>query len=76
MSRSKRKTPMRGITCCKSEKPEKKAWHRRFRAWCKQKLHKGEDLGNKDHRNVSNPWAMGKDGKYYDLGWNDKELRK
>lgn len=62
MSRSHKHTPITGITVAKSEKKDKKTWHRRFRS--KAKL-KPDILENE----VSSTWNMAKDGKAY----HDKE---
>lgn len=65
MSRSRKKNPIVGWAG-HSEKVDKKAWHRRFRLWCKKLLRLGEEtIDNNEHRNVSNPWSMSKDGKCY-----------
>jgi len=70
MSRSRRKTPIVGYTTCRSEREDKTIWHRRLRA------HEHTGLTGADAerleawlpvsvRQVSNPWAMGKDGRQY-----------
>jgi hypothetical protein len=67
MSRSKKKTPIHGVTKCKSEKKDKKMWHAKFRHTEKQRL-KTEDLDDfitTHEREVSNDWSFGKDGKSY-----------
>lgn len=62
MSRSRRKNPICGWTTAKTEKWDKKFWHKKFRQWCKRQ---DEDFVpmHKDRRAVSNPWSMQKDGK-------------
>lgn len=62
MSRSRRKKPICGFTTCRSEKDEKKIWHRELRRKARQQLiNTGEvDI---EKRHVSDPWRMGKDGK-------------
>lgn len=62
MSRSRRRTPIFGITTCESEKPDKQAWHRRWRRAAKQRGDHGEF---DDERLHSDAWNMGKDGKQY-----------
>lgn len=69
MSRSHRKSPIFGHTTCRSERQDKKIWHRRWRS--KERAALGgitKDLT--EHvtllRNqVSSTWSMGKDGKCY-----------
>jgi len=70
MSRSRNKNPIFGHTTCKSEKQDKKLWHRRFRRNRKQ------DIENTDIRYHSNPWSMGKDGKQYYRNFKEEDLRK
>ncbi len=50
---------------CRSEKKDKKTWHKAFRKKEKQKIGSGdlEEHITTHHREVSNPWTMGKDGK-------------
>lgn len=62
MSRSRKKVPIGGVTTARTEKPDKKTWHRRFRRWMKEQL---EPIFSQDRRRVSNPWDMSKDGKYW-----------
>lgn len=73
MARSRRRTPIFGITTARSEKLDKKSWHRRLRAQSRDQL-KGIDASSAeeadglvpvDVRDVSNPWSMAKDGKHY-----------
>lgn len=73
MSRSKRKTPIYGI-CGGSEKEDKRIWHRRFRRKEKVALSKQHDEHiSTDHREVSNPWSMSKDGKMY---WSEVDQQR
>lgn len=80
MSRSRRKTPIRGITASDSEKQDKKIWHRRFRRVTRQiiaRLESGADIRVPLYREFSNPWAMDKDGKHrFDPQKYPKLLRK
>lgn len=64
MSRSKRRTPVCGITNARSEKQDKRLYNRRYRRVCKQAIHNdhGRELLPR-LREYSNPWAMDKDGK-------------
>ena len=78
MSRSRRKSPKRGITTARSERCDKQTWHRAFRKAERQRL-ASRPLSEPHHfRSFSNPWLMDKDGKHY---WgiehrNAKWLRK
>jgi len=70
MSRSRRKTPIFGITNCKSERQDKVIWHGRLRANTHTAL---TSLSPPEHdgkvmpavREISNPWSMGKDGRHW-----------
>jgi hypothetical protein len=73
MSRSKKRTPITGVTAARSEKTDKRLWHRRLRR--KVRLAIGRDaLVFPDPREVSNPWTMAKDGKWF-FG-NDRSERQ
>lgn len=79
MSRSRRKTPIRGITNSVSEKQDKRLANRRLRRRVKEGLSAPllETTVLPDVREVSNPWAMDKDGKQYvDPEKHPKEMRK
>ena len=70
VSRSMRKTPITGITTCRSEKEDKRMWHRRWRARQRTTLHSAglEDVEYSlasSVRQYSNVWDMGKDGRQY-----------
>jgi hypothetical protein len=78
MSGSYRKNPFIGNTTCKSEKKDKKEWHSRWR--CHERIALSKlTLANLEEylpipiNQVSNPWAMGKDGKSY---WNLTDLKE
>lgn len=71
MSRSFRKTPVFWYTAAKSEKKDKKRWHRAFRRGFKQYGDKRSDI-----RYYSNPWGMAKDGKRYSLRMSKDFMRK
>jgi hypothetical protein len=64
MSRSRRKTPITGMTTSKSEKEEKR-WHNRvWRRKVRQAIHRGDDiLPDKDE--IMTTWEMAKDGKQH-----------
>lgn len=75
MSRSRKKTPKRGLTTAKSEKRDKRIANRKFRR--KTKIQ--NTLGESDFvklREVSNVWEFDKDGKRYIKNPSDKDLRK
>lgn len=74
MSRSRRKNPIAGITCCESEKSDKRIWHKVMRRKTRERLRLGEEEGV-SAREVSDPWKMGKDGKVIQDKW-DKVYRK
>ncbi|HXF38109.1 MAG TPA: hypothetical protein VN687_00210 [Blastocatellia bacterium] len=64
MSRSRRKTPIHGMTTARSEKKDKRLYNRRFRHVSKQALHVSPQQEPLPHlREHSNPWSMDKDGK-------------
>lgn len=70
MSRSHRKTPIFGITTCRSERQDKKLWHQRWRARERNALASAstEALDSRlpwSENQVSNVWSMGKDGHSY-----------
>jgi len=70
MSRSRRKTPIFGIAVCRSEKEDKKLWHQRLRARERTALSAASPEALIGYlplleNQVSNVWAMGKDGHIY-----------
>lgn len=78
MSRSRRKTPIFGITTALSEAADKAIWHRAFRRAENQRL--AGDPGSEPYhfRQFFNPWQMDKDGKYWRGGvlLKPREMRK
>ncbi|WP_445677540.1 hypothetical protein [Pseudomonas putida] len=78
MSRSRRKTPIRGIISAESEHFDKQTWHRSYRIAVRRQLAKDPDSELPHLRDFFNPWCMAKDGKrYYRLSQRDeKTLRK
>lgn len=70
MSRSRKKTPISGITCAESEKADKKIWHSRLRAKTRIALKRGDEILPEED-DASNPYLMAKDGKNYYDGDND-----
>ncbi|MCE3603212.1 hypothetical protein LXA47_06275 [Massilia sp. P8910] len=70
MSRSRRRSPIWGVTTCSSERWDKKDWHGRFRTRERQALVAASPEALESHlpvleRQVSNVWSMGKDGHHY-----------
>lgn len=81
MSRSYKKTPIIGHTAAESEKYDKKIWHRRFRHKTKDILRSMrndpdmiDDTVMPVESDVSNTWAMSKDGKTYLGNWLKKNM--
>lgn len=69
MSRSRRKTPIRGFTTASSEAFDKAYWHRAFRRAENQRLCTNPESESHHIREFSDPWSMQKDGKCY---WGDE----
>lgn len=66
MSRSRKKTPISGITKADSEKDDKRLAHRRLRRRVNQTLSVRPEVEVLPVlREVSDPWTMPKDGKYW-----------
>ncbi len=63
MSRSRRKSPIRGVTSAESEKKDKAASHRTYRRRLKQTIHPELDTPLPTEQQLTNPWSMAKDGK-------------
>ena len=64
MSRSRKKTPVSGVTTATTEKDEKREANRRLRREVRQRLAAGSDATELPGlREVSNVWSMSKDGK-------------
>jgi hypothetical protein len=79
LSRSKRKTPKTGNTTCHSEKQDKADSHRKTRALEAQAMLQPEDEATPPlhHREATNPWNMGKDGKHrFDPAKHPELMRK
>ena len=78
MSRSYRKTPVVGMTTASSEKQDKRDANRRIRRRIRSIL-SDDPLTDElpRWRELSNPWAMAKDGKQrIDPAQCPKEMRK
>ena len=66
MARSRKHTPIFGITLAASEKQEKRKNHRRERRRIHAVLATDPQADLMPHtKELSNPWGMAKDGKYY-----------
>ena len=78
MSRSRRKTPVCGITTAQSEKQDKRIANRRFRRAIRQQMQAEPQVEVlPQRREVSDVWAMDKDGKTrFDPEQHPKEMRK
>ena len=82
MSRSRKKVAITGLTTSESEKFDKILIHRKIRRKSKEILRDIETADEKlipDNRDVSNVWAMAKDGKHYvpkGTIWHEKAKRK
>ncbi|VVE59280.1 hypothetical protein PAN31117_05249 [Pandoraea anapnoica] len=66
MSRSKRKTPICGVTSAVSEAEDKALWHRAHRRSERVALERDgiEYIASNRHAH-SSTWRMGKDGKHF-----------
>jgi len=78
MSRSRRKTPIGGVTTAGSEKQDKRDYNRRYRRVAKQAVEAGDESRPLPIlREHSDPWSMDKDGKMsFDPRKNARLLRK
>jgi hypothetical protein len=78
MSRSRKKTPIGGITTARSEKHEKRLANRKARRHVRLALAADSDRDVLPHlREISDVWTIAKDGKHY-FGPHryPKEMRK
>lgn len=78
MTRSKRKTPICGITTAVSEAEDKALWHRAHRRIERVALKRDGDeyLASSRHAH-SSTWTMDKDGKhFFDAAESPKIMRK
>lgn len=78
MSRSRRHTPIFGVTTSASEREYKAVAHRRERHHVRQQLPVAvDDSDRRLHRKpFGNPWAGPKDGKVYCSDVPRKDMRK
>lgn len=65
MSRSRKKTPIHGITTAVSENEDKRIWHKRMRARERDRLITDPEGEPTVENEVCTPWDMAKDGKCY-----------
>ena len=77
MAHSRKRTPILSITCAASEKDDKRKANRAERRRVRVALGQSADADTLPHRReISDPWAMAKDGKRYWVGANSRDLRK
>jgi hypothetical protein len=77
MTRSRKKTPMFGISTSVSEKADKVAAHKRERRQVRTRLRVEPDAPVLPHRReISDVWAYAKDGKRYRKSASRKDMRK
>lgn len=77
MTRSRKKTPVFGISTSVSEKADKVAAHKRERRKIRTRLRIEPDAELLPHpREISNVWAYAKDGKRYRKAVSPKDMRK
>ena len=70
MSRSRKKTPVHGMTCASSDKLWKRESHKRLRAHetrLKRRMEYEEDIP--EERALTSVWSSPKDGKTYNPSW-------
>lgn len=76
MSRSRRKTPIFGITTSESEKEYKRQENRRRRRKDNTTLGKAEEDGYTTDKDFGNRWGGPKDGRRYYKKAKPKDMRK
>ena len=77
MTRSRKQTPIRGITSAVSEKSDKIASHRRIRRAIKQVVAPDLEEPLPVEKELTNTWSMAKDGKKrFDPSKDPKLMRK
>jgi hypothetical protein len=77
MARSRRKTPIAGVTSAESEKQDKAASHRVYRRTLKQVITPALETPLPTEKQLTNPWSMAKEGKSrYDPDMSPKRRRK
>ena len=75
MARSRKKSPITGITNAKTEKSNKRKANRKFRRVAKVQIMKG-DTRLVSIKEVSDVWSFDKDGKQFLQNPTKKDLRK
>ena len=78
MSRSRKKTPVSTVACCKSQKRDKRICNRAFRRKSKISLKQGRELPYRT-REIMDVWNFAGDGKCYwgfDCKYIEEILRK
>ena len=80
MARSRKKTPITGVTTAETDKPFKQQEHQRERSRVRDALNADRELDEIDtppSKLFGNPWASGKDGKHaFDPDKFPKLMRK
>jgi hypothetical protein len=77
MSRSRKKTPVRGVTGARSEKTDKRQVNRALRNRVRNALLDDPDRGlAPDPRKIRDVWDMAKDGKYFLKDPRPKDFRE
>ena len=71
MSRSRKKTPITGVTTARSEADDKKAWHRAIRRAEKVRISTKPEDATLPERQFTSAWNRAKDGKIY---WNYRKV--
>ena len=77
LSRSRKKTPIRGVTGARSEKADKRQVNKALRQRARKALNANPEVPvPPDRRSVRDVWDMAKDGKYFLKHPRPKDLRK
>lgn len=78
MSRSRRRTPIRGFTTANTDHPWKKAASRKLRRRTRQLLHADPDRFDFAGKrwDIVNPYSSEKDGKFWFGGGREELMRK
>jgi len=77
MSRSHKKVNAGGFASCRSEADDKKIWHKAYRRRNRSNLAnlpENDEIEFAHIRQVSDPWVMGKDGKF--LHYTEYDIRR
>lgn len=79
MSRSRKKTPICGITTARTEAFNKQTWHRAIRRAEKIRCWHDPEQEPRHEREFTSAWVRQKDGKQYiekTSEWREKAMRK